>query len=260
MKRLSRILGPFLCIFMVLSVNAQAADARIDVSTAADGYFSVCYEGKADLKMKVGVTFAGKTEFYNYTPGKQVSYAFEHGDGSYTVTLYHNTSGTSYKRVLRESVSVKLKDTLAPYRASTMEITFAQGDAISQKAAELCKGLNDDGSKIVAIYNYIAGNFSYNDAFAASVRQGKVKNYTPDTNQSLTEKKGVCYDLSAVFAAMCRSQGIPCKMEKGYIVSGYHAWNLIQQNEKWVAVDLTAAVVNRTCRAEKLSDCIGTVS
>ncbi len=260
MKRSCRILGLFLCFFVVLTVEGLAANVTIDVTTAADGYFSVFYEAKSDLKMKVGVTFAGKTEFHTYVPGKQASYAFDKGEGQYTVSLYRNLSGTSYQRVAKKSVAVKLNDAMAPYLASIMEITFAEGDTISQTAAELCKGFGDDGSKMVAIHNYIAKNFSYNDAFAVSVRQGKVKNYTPDTNRSLSEKAGVCYDISAVFAAMCRSQGIPCKMEKGYTANGYHAWNMIRHDGKWVAVDLTEAVVNRNFRAAKISDCIVSVS
>ena len=37
MKQFSRILGIFLCIFMILSVECMAAHAEIDVSNAANG-------------------------------------------------------------------------------------------------------------------------------------------------------------------------------------------------------------------------------
>ena len=255
MKQLSRILGLFLCFFVVLSVDGLAAHAEIDVSTAPDGYFSVFYEGDNTLKMKVGMTVAGQTTYHGYIPGTKASYALDQGDGNYTITLYRNLSGNSYQKILSKNLSVELKDALSPYLASTSEITFSQDDSISQKAAELCAGLSDNESKILAIYNYIAANFHYDDVFATSVRNGTVKNYTPDTNQSLEAKTGVCYDFSAVFAAMCRSQGIHCALVKGYAEGGYHAWNLIRVNDAWVSVDVTAAVVQQT-RAASLSDCV----
>lgn len=256
MKQLCRILGVFLCFFTVLSVSTLAAQAEIDISTAPEGAFSVFCEGEPGGRMKVGVTTAGQTAYYDYTPGVRATYAFEKGAGDYTITLYRNLSGTRYQKVLGKSLTVKLEDALAPYLVSTTEITFSEGDAISQKAAELCQDLTDDQSKIVAIHNYIAENFQYDDVFAAEVRRGAVKNYTPNTNQSLDKKVGVCYDLSAVFAAMCRSQGIPCALVKGYTANGYHAWNLIRVDDDWTAVDVTAAVVRKECQAEMLADCI----
>lgn len=255
MKRFSRILGIFLCIFVMLSVECTAAHAEIDVANAADGYFSVYYEGSGTLKMKVSVTVGGKTTYYSYVPGAKATYALEQGDGDYTIVLYRNLSGTRYQKVLSKQLSVTLKDALAPYLASTCEITFSKDDAIGKKAAELCADLTDRESKILAIYNFIAASFQYDDVFADAVRRGAVKNYTPDTNGALEAGKGVCYDLSAVFAAMCRSQGIPCALVKGYTEGGYHAWNLIRVNDAWAAVDVTAATVQRTC-AKSLSDCL----
>ncbi len=259
MKQVSRIVGVFLIFLMVLSMNALAADAKIDTATASDGYFSVFCEGDAGVKMKVGVTFAGKTEYYTYIPGKTASYAFEKGNGEYTIALYRNVSGTSYKRVAKAVVSVRLKNAAVPYLVSTTEITFAEGDAITGKAAELCKGLSSNTAKVIAIHNYIAEHFRYDDAFAASVRKGAVKNYTPDTNRALEKNVGVCYDFSAVFAAMCRSQGIPCTVEKGYISSGYHAWNRVYPDGKWITVDMTRSVVQRNYHADRLAECTAVV-
>lgn len=258
MKQFGRILGIFFCIFALLSFHALAAHAEIDVSTAPDGFFSVFYEGDASLKMKVGVTTAGQTTYYDYLPGARTAFAFDKGDGTYAITLYRNLSGTRYQKVMGKTLSVTLKDALAPYLVSTAEITFSEGDDISRTAAALCEGLTDDQSKVVAIHNYIAANFQYDDVFANAVRKGTVKNYTPDTNGALNSKLGVCYDFSAVFAAMCRSQGIPCQLAKGYTTNGYHAWNLIRVDGAWAAVDVTAAVVYRT-QAVVLSDCIASL-
>lgn len=49
--------------------------------------------------MKVGVTHDGETVFYTYVPGEASAYAFMEGNGRYTLTLYRNVRGTTYKAV-----------------------------------------------------------------------------------------------------------------------------------------------------------------
>jgi len=257
MKQVYRFLGVFLCIFVLTTVvftgNAQAADTTvIDTSNAAEGYFTVCYD--SNVKMKVGLTFNGKTTYYNYEPGTQSSYAFVQGDGSYTIKLFRNVSGNSYATVTSKNVAVKLVDDLAPYLVSTAEITFAEDDAVGMKAAELCKDMTEQTDKIVAIHNFVAENFVYDKTFAESVRRGAMKGYVPDTNEVLQSGKGVCYDFSALFAAMCRSQGIACTLQKGYLNGQYHAWNMVYVNDGWTAVDMTASI-SYEISADSLDEC-----
>jgi transglutaminase-like putative cysteine protease len=217
--------------------------------------FTVHYAESAELKMKVGVTYNNETVYYNYTPGSKAAYAFAEGDGFYTITLYRNVSGTSYAYVTSAMVTVELEDSFAPYLVSTTEITFSADDEVGKKATELCKESTDDAAKIVAIHNYIAKNFKYNYVFAAAVRRGSIKNYTPNTGKLLTERRGVCYDFSALFAAMCRSQGIPCAVAKGYKAGDYHAWNMVYLDGAWIAVDMTASISHRLIWADELADC-----
>lgn len=260
MKRISRVLGVFLCLAMVISGSAFAAGQKtIDVSNVEDGYFTVSYNADAELKMKVGVTFKGDTTYYDYIPGNQATYALIDGDGKYTITLYRNISGTTYKKVTSQKVTVDMEDELAPYLVSTTEITFSEEDAVGKKAAELCNELTEEADKVVAIHNYIAENFRYNYMFAAAVRRGAIKTYIPNTNTALEQQCGVCYDFSALFAAMCRSQGIPCAMAKGYTDNGYHAWNMVYLNEEWVAVDMTASIAYRLFKAETITDCMSSM-
>jgi len=256
MKRKIRTLGIFVCLALFLSVPAFAANlSSIDVSTASEGYFTIHYSDTSSA-MKVGVTKDGRTVYHNYTPGAQASYAFSDGNGTYTITLYQHLYGTSYRVITSSSAQVVLANELAPYLVSTNEITFSEYDLVGQTAAELCAELTTDAEKIVAIHNFIASTFKYNRTFASDVRSGKITSYTPDTNALLDSRLGVCYDFSALFAAMCRSQGIPCAMAKGYYMnSGYHAWNMICLDGEWIAVDMTLSVLYRRMNAESLSDC-----
>lgn len=237
--------------------KAAAAQTAIDTSTSSQGYFTVDYNQNTQVKMKVGVTQGEDTVYYNYTPGESSAYTFTDGDGDYTITLFRNVSGTSYKRVESKRVTVAMTDPMDVYLVSTREITFAAGDAVTAKADELCAGLTDDGSKVAAIHNYIAANFTYDKAFGDQVRSGAVKNYVPDTNAVLENGKGICYDFSSLFAAMCRSQGIPCAVAKGYLSSGgYHAWNMVYVDGAWNAVDMTREIANHRTGAVTLADCV----
>ena len=254
MKRISRFLGVFLCLAVILSASVFAGSETIDVSTSSEGYFTVCYDADPDLKMKVGVTYGGSTTYYNYTPGTESSYTFAKGEGRYEISLYRNVSGTSYRLVTSESVRVSDLDELAPYRVSTAEVTFAKDDAVGLKAAELCEGLTTVEEKVIAIHNYIASTFRYDYQFANDVRRGLITNYTPDTTHLMEKQQGVCYDFSALFAAMCRSQDIPCAVAKGYTIGGYHAWNMVWMNEAWVAVDMTASIAYGLSECDEMSD------
>ena len=260
MKRIIRIFGVFLCLVVAISGNAFAADTIIDTSTADEGYFTVCYDEIANVKMKVGVSYEGKTEFFDYTPETEATYSFNKGEGNYTISLYRNVRGTSYAKVTSTRASVELDNGLAPYLTSTTEITFEEGDEVSNIAAQLCDGMETDTDKIVAIHNYIAGNFEYDHSFAEAVKDGRIKNYTPDTAEILATQKGVCYDFSALFAAMCRSQGIACAVSKGYVANGYHAWNMVWVDGEWIALDLTASISRNLVWADELSDCTVSLS
>ena len=84
-----------------------------------------------------------------------------------------------------------------------------------------------------------------------------MKSYIPSPTATLSGTKGICYDFASLFAAMCRSQNIPCALTKGYAGSSYHAWNKVNVGGKWYAIDLTYAVLYRTkTPATKLAACV----
>lgn len=81
-------------------------------------------------------------------------------------------------------------------------------------------------------HEYVTENYVYDTEKAQSVKSG----YLPDLDKVYKAKKGICFDYSALLAAMLRSQGIPCRMLTGYVPEQqYHAWNEIYtQEEGWV--------------------------
>ena len=89
-----------------------------------------------------------------------------------------------------------------------------------------------------------------------AVTSGKITKYIPDTAATLNGTTGMCYDFSSLFAAMCRSEGIPCALTKGYAGSSYHAWNKVNLNGSWYQIDLTYAVTRNVRNAKTLHDCV----
>lgn len=63
-----------------------------------------------------------------------------------------------------------------------------------------------------------------------------------DVRKTLQTRQGICFDFSHLFAAFCRSQGIPC-----YAVDGIsrknnadrHTWNRVYYDGTWWNVDIT---------------------
>ena len=129
------------------------------------------------------------------------------------------------------------------YLATGKEIAFRAGDSVSLKAQELVAGKKTTEAKAMAIYSYIVKNFSYDYDLYNKIVTKKITRYTPNPNTILPSKVGICYDIASLYAAMCRSVGIPTKMIKGNarIVGGYHAWNAVYDDAtgRWISMDLT---------------------
>ncbi len=228
MKRLFRYVCVLLAAFTLLSLVTVAGAAGtqvIDVSHTSAGYVTVSYTSTA--RLKVGIQYGSGKTAYRDCPSGTTSFALDQGNGTYTVSVCQNLSGTSYRVVASQTMRVTIDSANAPYLISTSEVPFAAGDAVTTKAAELCKNAKTDEQKVVAIYNFIAGRYTYDQALADRITSGQVKSYIPSPTATLSGTKGICYDFASLFAAMCRSQNIPCALTKGYAGNSYHAWNKV---------------------------------
>ena len=61
-------------------------------------------------------------------------------------------------------------------------------------------------------------------------------------NKTLKTHKGLCFDYANLFAAVCRSQNVPCFVLNGYRKtdsSSLHTWNRVYFNNTWYNVDVT---------------------
>ena len=106
-------------------------------------------------------------------------------------------------------------------------------------ADEICSDCDTDEEKVKAIYEWMTHNFEYDYEYNPLVQYFNV-------HKTLRIHKGVCYDFSHLFAALCRSQNIPC-----YVIDGTpynpemdcHTWNRVYFDGSWWDVDVTVDIV-----------------
>ncbi|HWR24054.1 MAG TPA: transglutaminase-like domain-containing protein [Feifaniaceae bacterium] len=262
-------------LFAVLPVGALAATGTFDLSNVSAGHIAVWYESDNGKALKVGMRDddTRMIQYYDYVSGTRESFPLPEGAQNVTALLYENISGNSYRKLdsvtfinsskpvparpipaagnssAQNEAAKNLPSGAAKYLGSVTEISFRAGDSVSGKAAELTAGKGTTQEKAMAIYSYIVKNFSYDYDLYYDVIEGRVTRYTPNPSSILKAKKGICYDIASLYAAMCRSVGIPAKMVKGDSkpAGGYHAWNSVYDDAsgEWVSMDLTLDMSNR---------------
>lgn len=208
--------------------------ATVDYSNSSAGYIMIKYNKVTATKLKVLITGPGGVTYtYNLNgAGAYETFSLSDGNGSYSIGVYENISGSSYAAAHTAAISVTLKDEFAPFLAPNQYVNFtAQSQAVA-KAAELTADKTTTLAKVEAIYNYVVNNISYDYDKAKTVTSG----YLPAVDNVLLSGKGICSDYSALITAMLRSQGIPTKLVVGYSGSVYHAWiNTYSAETGWVS-------------------------
>lgn len=209
----------------------------IDASDIKHGYVLVKNTGSTK-RLKVQIIKDGAT--YNYdlkNGGEYEVYPLQLGNGSYKVRVMENTSGNKYIPLFEKTLDVQLSNSLSPFLNPNQYVMYTDDWKIVQKANELTKGKKTEAEKIGAIYEYIVTNIKYDKAKAASVQSG----YLPNIDETLTSKKGICFDYAALMGGMLRSQGIPTRLIVGTVSPSdiNHAWNEIYLKDKgWVSVKI----------------------
>ena len=113
-------------------------------------------------------------------------------------------------------------------------------------ADEICANYETDEDRVKAIHNWMIHNFEYDYECELIVQYFNV-------HKTLSTRKGICYDFSHLFAALCRSQNIPC-----YVIDGTpynpamdcHTWNQVYFNGSWWNVDVTFDIIQTKKQGE----------
>jgi len=205
--------------------------AMIDYSNTKDGYVMVKFTAETTKKLKAQVKGPSVTYTYNISPGVWATFPLSDGNGSYTVSVYENVSGTKYAAVVSQRMTVSLTDEFAPFLRPNQFVDYSAAPNTVAKAAELTANREGPLDKVEAVYSFVVGNFSYDKELAQTVKSG----YLPVLDTVLEKRKGICFDYAAVMTGMLRSQGVPCKLVVGYAGSTYHAWiSVYSETEGWI--------------------------
>lgn len=212
-------------------VEFKNSYAHIDASNTDCGYIMARYDGeneKVKLRME---TPDGDLYTYAMHGGEYEVFPLTEGDGEYKVNIYENTEGDQYVAVMSEAFQVSLKDSLMPFLYPNQYVNFTEESDAVKKGRELCEEAEDEIDIISSVYHYVVDTIDYDDEKAKTVAYG----YLPDVDAVLAEGKGICFDYAAVMAVMLRSQGIPTRLEVGYVEDVYHAWISVYTNrDGWV--------------------------
>lgn len=235
--------------------------ASIDASNTSQGYVMVKYNG-ANEKVKLQITCPDQS-CYTYLisdRGAYDTFPLTAGNGSYALQVLENVAGDTYTVSLAQSINVSIEDEFLPFLYPNQYVNFHTDSKAVSKGSDLAKDTYSDLDVVQNIYNYVIKNISYDTEKAQNVSYG----YVPDIDDTLSSKKGICFDYAALMASMLRSQNIPTKLEVGYSGDAYHAWistyiddkgwvdDIIQFNgDTWQIMDPTLAATNDSAAVKK---------
>jgi hypothetical protein len=134
------------------------------------------------------------------------------------------------------------------YPSNTTIWVHQDDETIEKKALEITKGCNTEYEKIKAIHDWVSDNIYYNyDYYYGYTKENPVTDL-----DTLKNGYSVCHGYANLFASLCRSLSIPCRIVTGYglhsgsdwgsVTDGEnHAWDeaYIEDENRWVIVDCT---------------------
>jgi len=242
------------------SVIFEDERVAMDASNVSDGYIMVMY--KADnnkVKLQISPPDAN-TSPYTYLLDNNRNYSvypLTGGNGIYTITINEQVEGDMYAVIFSQDIDVNINDDFLPFLYPNVYVDFTSQCEAVQLGSTLAEGCYSDLEVIAKIYQYVVANISYDKEKASTVEYG----YVPNINDTLTTKKGICFDYAALMSAMLRSQQIPTKLEVGFAGEVYHAWiscyvdeigwvdNIIEFDGKtWTFMDPTFAASSNSSK------------
>ena len=226
-------------------------ETSIDYNNTSEGYISVAYTGDADKKCKLQIRKDGQMQ--NFTVQRDAkAFPLCFWDGRYTAMIAQQIEGTRYKSLVTLPFDVNLRTPFVPWLNQNTYCDYGPDSTCVRVAAGISRAFSGDVRRITGIYQWIIGNIEYDYALAKKIREKNMTWWLPEPDGVIEAGKSICWGYSSLFAAMCRSQGIPCKIVVGPVKgTGNHAWNevysrkpgivngLAIQANAWSRLDLT---------------------
>lgn len=209
----------------------------VDASNTKDGYVMVKHTGSVK-KLKVIITRGEGSYTYDLNNrGDYEVYPLQMGNGTYSLKIYENVQDTTYAALYAVNFEAQMDNTDRVFVFPNQYVWYTNSDEAVKKSAELCAGVTSDDKKANILYKFVASAIKYDNEKAANITSG----YLPDVDKTLASGKGICFDYSALLAAMLRAQNIPTRLVIGNVEPEniLHAWNQVYINGKWMWMDAT---------------------
>lgn len=209
----------------------------VDASNTAQGYFMIkAAGGGRRLKLQVSCGDAA----YTYDLAGDDAYETfpcQMGSGTYLLRVMENVQDNLYAQLFAQELKVDIADPNAPFLYPSQFVKFDASSAVVARSYLLVEGLAADEEIVSTLYRFVVRNTVYDYEKAASVQRG----YLPDPDATLESGTGICFDYSALLAALLRAQGIPAQLVIGVVVPENisHAWNRVYIDGRWVWMDAT---------------------
>ncbi|MGI6513658.1 MAG: transglutaminase domain-containing protein [Syntrophomonadales bacterium] len=138
------------------------------------------------------------------------------------------------------SIRFVVENTEQQDKRNTASSYYVDSDnpAIKKLAATLAPSGLSDMEKLRNIHDWVTANISYDCSYHESGRENLEK-----ASYILQKRDGVCSHYAILTAALCRAAGLPSRIINGpaslsdSVPRVNHAWNEVQVNGQWVAVD-----------------------
>ncbi|MBC2579780.1 transglutaminase family protein [Clostridium sp. DJ247] len=163
-----------------------------------------------------------------------------------------NIINNSFRIVVRESepsvpgkerATIKGKS-IVYYNGVTLDEGISSDAEIDKFAKELAAKESTTKNKAKTIYNWIGNNIVYDHEKANKVLNNDF-NVKSGAIPTFNTGRGICFDYSCLYVAMCRANNIKVRLITGEGFNGIswvsHAWNQVYVPEegKWINVDTT---------------------
>lgn len=127
-------------------------------------------------------------------------------------------------------------------------VRFSENSDVSSLAYELLAKRPGQSTLNNRLWILSHVHYDYIKAIRACSHKVTIKDFVPDLDKIIKTGRGICFDYAALFAALCRLQGIPCKLILGMADRRRHAWNMVLLDKVWYLLDLTYIQQNRNVK------------
>lgn len=144
-------------------------------------------------------------------------------------------------------VLVNRETSIKFFNGVTLDEAVKSNSQIDSTAVKIVGKTADDKKKAYLLYKWICRNIRYDYKKADRILSQAIGTIGLESGaiSAFETRKGICFDYSCLYIAMCRAVGLKVRLVTGIGYSGVawgdHAWNqvFISYEERWVNLDST---------------------